>query len=324
VLRLRTHVSLTESVLVTGAAGFIGVPLVRQLLREGHAVTALDNFRLGRRERLAAVGGGERLSIVEADITDRVSLAQAVQRAAPQRVFHLAALHFIPYCESLPQETIEINVVGLLNLLDALKEAGPARLLFMSTADVYQPSEQPHSETSPTTAINVYGASKLWGEWVVQNWLKQDHSNSAVIVRLFNTYGPGETNPHVIPEIVRALEGGSVLRLGNIAPKRDFIYVADTAAAITGLMWFEQARGPVNVATGHSASVAEVLKEIGRLMGREVEFKVDQARFRQSDRPNLQADTAVLARLLPEFNPRGLADGLSCLLADHGLIPNPA
>jgi UDP-glucose 4-epimerase len=314
---------VADSVLVTGAAGFIGVPLVRELLRQGHSVTAVDNFRLGSREGLAALGDSDRLSVIGADITDRAALVRAVARAVPSRVFHLAALHFIPYCETHPQETVEVNVIGLLNLLEALAEQ-PARVIFMSTGDVYLPSEKAHSETDPAAAINVYGASKLWGEWILRNWLLRHEAQSAVIVRLFNTYGPGETNPHVIPGIMHALVDGAPPRLGNLASKRDFIYVDDVASVLADLMWLDRPPELVNVAAGRSASVEEVLTEIGQIRGNEVAFEVDPARFRKSDRPNLEADISVLMASLPEFSPRPLAAGLRCLLAHHRLVAETA
>jgi UDP-glucose 4-epimerase len=97
---------------VTGAAGFIGVPLVRELLRRGIEVIALDNFSVGSRNRLEALGQTGSLSIAEVDLRDRNATRSAVIRADPWGVVHLAALHFIPYCESHPAEALGVNVVG--------------------------------------------------------------------------------------------------------------------------------------------------------------------------------------------------------------------
>ena len=163
---------MSETVLVTGGAGFIGVPTVSRLLEQGHQVVVVDNYAVGSRDRLDHLvndpANAGRLDIVELDLRDAVATAKAVADIAPNKVIHLAAHHFIPFCKAHPAETINVNVSGTQNLLDALLPVQPERLLFASTADVYTPAPVPHIEHDTTEPDNIYGMSKLMGEKLME------------------------------------------------------------------------------------------------------------------------------------------------------------
>jgi UDP-glucose 4-epimerase len=308
-----------KRVLVTGAAGFVGIPVTKALLRRGFEVVALDNFSVGSRELLEEALDG-RGRIAEADLRDAEAVKRAVADAAPWGVIHLAALHFIPYCVAHPAEAVAVNVSGTQHLLDALLEAEPRRLVFASTADVYRPSETPHAEEHATGPINVYGATKLVGEQLVEFHRSRQPALESVVARLFNVYGPGETNPHVMPAIFDQLKTSRVLSLGNLTPRRDYIFVADMAEALTGLLTGAPAETTVNVGTGRSTSVEELLGSLELLLGGDLEVRVDPERVRPSDRPRLQASTERLRQVLPGFEPVALEDGLRATLEAVGLL----
>lgn len=194
--------------LVTGAAGFIGIPTVRLLLRRGATVIAVDNFAVGSRERLREQGRHGELEVREVDLRDPVATRDALAGVETPHVLHLAAHHFIPFCVAHPAETLAVNVDGTQHLLDALGDADGRTLVFASTADVYRPSERPHSEDDALEPNNVYGASKVMGEWLVLFQGDRDPSLDARVARLFNAYGPGETNPHVLPDILGHMRHG--------------------------------------------------------------------------------------------------------------------
>jgi UDP-glucose 4-epimerase len=219
-----------------------------------------------------------------------------------------------------PAEAIAVNVSGTQHLLDALLEAEPRRLVFASTADVYRPSETPHAETHATGPINVYGATKLVGEQLVEYHRARQPELQSVVGRLFNVYGPGETNPHVMPAIFDQLRASRVLSLGNLTPRRDYIFVADMAEALTGLLTEAPAETTVNVGTGKSTSVEELLGTLELLLGGDLEVRVDPDRVRPSDRPRLQASTERLRSILPGFEPVALEDGLKATLEAIGLL----
>ena len=125
--------TICSPVLVTGGAGFAGSWVVRRLLETDPdgAVVVLDSLRNGRREFLPVA---ERVSLHSADLTDRDSVHELVATIKPRIVIHLAALHFIPYCDAHPAETLEVNVVGTQNLLEALRTSPPRSLVVASSA----------------------------------------------------------------------------------------------------------------------------------------------------------------------------------------------
>jgi UDP-glucose 4-epimerase len=283
---------------VTGGAGFIGVPTVRALLAREAEVVVMDNFAVGRRESIAALD----VEVLEADLRD----ADAVARARADVVVHLAALHFIPYCAAHPAETIAVNVLGTQHVLDA---AGDARVVFASTGDVYRPSERPHAESDPVEATSVYGASKLAGEHLLHA-----RGRDSVVLRFFNAIGPGETNPHVLPEILAQLRAGDVLHLGTTSSQRDYIDV-DDIAEVCARAALGEGTGTINVGAGRPASVDDLLELVREITGRPLRVEVDEARMRPVDRPVLAASTERLRAQFPGFEPTPLRDALERTLA---------
>jgi UDP-glucose 4-epimerase len=296
-------------VLVTGGAGFVGVALIAELTRRGHVVAVLDDFSGAERARLDPLAGPDGLGVHEADLRDHVTAASAVAAARPEAIVHLAARHYIPWCEANPAETHAINVEGTENLLEAAGTVGVERILLASTADVYAPGTRPHAESDRLAPPSVYGASKLAAEERLAAHLARHPDATGRALRLFNVYGPGETNPHVLPAILEQLHAGDVLELGNTDARRDWLYVGDAARAIAGLLDLP-GREPVNLAGGRAASVGELIEAIARITGRELRVEHDPERMRPSDRPVLAADLTRLGGLLPDFTPTVLDEGL--------------
>jgi len=311
-------------VLVTGAAGFIGIPTVRRLLRDGASVVAVDNFAVGSRERLNEQAAHGDLEVREADLRDRDATRAAFEGADTPYLIHLAAHHFIPFCIAHPAETIAVNVGGTQHVLDALDAAGVRRLVFASTADVYRPAPEPHREDAAAEPNNVYGASKLMGEWLVRYRQAADAELDARVGRLFNAYGPGETNPHVLPDILGHMRRGDELPLGNVEPKRDYTFVEDMATMLSGLLFADgdgAANATVNLAAGHARSVTELVDRLRAVSGRPLEIKADPGKVRRSDRPLLEADTTVRRRLLPDVQITEIDEALRQTLVADGLMP---
>ncbi|RME51912.1 MAG: SDR family oxidoreductase, partial [Deltaproteobacteria bacterium] len=246
---------MQKRILVTGGAGFIGSTLTRFLHEAGHAVAILDNFSFGRR---ALVPSG--VEIHEADLRDRRGIARVIGEVGAEEVYHLAAIHFIPYCNAHPEEAAAVNIQGTRNLLEALREQRPKTLFFASTAAVYPISDVAHHENDPADPMDIYGITKLIGEDLVRLF-HLDTGVRTIVGRFFNAYGPNETNDHVIPEIVAQLRAGKrTLDLGNIDPKRDFIHTRDLCRAVIGLVErFDGRFGILNIGTGEEISVREVV-----------------------------------------------------------------
>jgi UDP-glucose 4-epimerase len=147
-------------IVVTGANGFVGVHVVRRLV-DAHEVLAIDNLRYGP-WRFSATELAMFAHQV-ADLRDRARITEVLREFAPDAIIHLAAIHFIPECERLPDEAVSINVEGTVNLL--LASPPQCRFVYTSTAAVYAPLETPHRESEdPIGPMDVYGFTKLYGE----------------------------------------------------------------------------------------------------------------------------------------------------------------
>jgi len=287
---------------VTGAAGYLGSYVVEQLLTRGTPVLAVDDLSTGRIDYLAAHRDNPAFTLAKQDIRDTSSLRTLFEKQRPAAVVHLAALHFIPACNADPALTISLNVHGTQCVLAAARAAGTERFWFASTGDVYVADDKPHHETeSPTGPFNIYGLSKLICEQLITLEARTRTDARFVVGRLFNLYGPRETNPHILPEILGQLRADSnaTLRLGSLWPKRDMVPVGDAArAVIATLDAAEPGVTTVNVATGAAVSMQHVLDVIGELRGRPLAIETDPAKVRPVERGHLQADVAKLRRMI--------------------------
>lgn len=308
-----------DRVLVTGGAGFIGSHLVERLLDAGAQVLVIDNFQLGQRAHLKAARARANgsLNVVDGDIRTTDDL-RCIEEFRPDTVFHMAALHFIPYCAAHPAEALDVNVLGLQSVLRALHSAPISSVVFASSGAVYGLGHDPWLETAPLKPDEIYGLSKWMGERIVAQFQEDRPEVRMVAARLFNSYGPRETNPHVVPDIVRAVHEGRTIELGNLWPKRDLIFVTDTAAALVAL-----AAGPpgfevFNVGTGVGTAIEEVVAAIERLVGSTLEVRQVPERMRNDD-GHLISDPRKLMKATG-WKPRyDLRAGLGLLLESERL-----
>jgi UDP-glucose 4-epimerase len=191
--------------LVTGAAGFLGSHVIEELLSRGARVVGVDNLGWGNPSHLSAFAGNRRFTSAKVDIREAAAVALVVKEFSPAYMIHLAALHYIPAATADPATTVSINVHGTQVMLSAAQTAGVERFFFASTGDVYRPAEQPHREDDAIEPFNIYGLSKLLGEKLVALASRERPQAHFVIGRLFNLYGPRETNAHILPEIIKQI-----------------------------------------------------------------------------------------------------------------------
>jgi UDP-glucose 4-epimerase len=299
-------------ILLTGGAGFIGSALLRRLQAEGHDVLVYDDLSFGRRESISVPAD----RFVQADILDAERLKAVCAAFSPESVVHLAAVHFIPYCNEHPFQCARINLRGTANVLDAAAATGTTRQVFYaSTAAVYPPSNEAIPETCRPEPMDIYGLSKLAGEYLCHRFHLATGC-ATIIGRFFNVFGPGETNPHLIPVIhdqVRA--GARVIALGNLSPKRDFIHTSDLVDAVAGLLdRFREGMETFNIGSGTEHSVVEVVEAFAQAVGEEIVVTTDPSRIRPVDRPHLLADITKLSGWL-DWRPRvSLAEGIRLLV----------
>jgi UDP-glucose 4-epimerase len=309
---------MIERAVVTGGAGFIGSHLVENLLESGASVMVFDSFDLGRREHLAGAQPADRLTVVEGDIRSAEDL-KAVTDYAPDAVFHLAALHFIPYCNAHPDQALDVNVLGLDGVIRAVRSVPLTSFLFVSSGATYGFSDDPWPETAPCRPDEIYGISKWMGEKLMERFHADRPEVRAVIARLFNTYGPRETNPHVLPEVMKKLKAGEAIELGNMWPKRDLIFVTDTAAAFATAA---ATGGPglevFNVGTGTGTAIEDVIREIEAITDSKLDVRQVPSRMREGD-GHLISDPSKLINATGWKPQNDLHTGLRKLLESEGL-----
>jgi UDP-glucose 4-epimerase len=306
------RIDSTRPAVVLGGAGFIGHHLVERLLAMGQPVVVVDDLSRGRREHLPQSG---RLRVVHGDVAEPGVVGAVLDSTRPAVVYHLAAMHFIPECVANPSATVRVNVLGTQVVLEALATHPTTRLVFASTADVYAPAAAAHAEDAPLEPGNVYGASKLMGEQLLDLARRgRPDAGRLVALRFFNVYGPGETNPHVLPDVLGHLRRGAPLALGNLEPRRDYVHVRDVADALVRAAAYTGRRDVFNVGTGIGTSVRALIETLGHVLGRPLAVRQDPAKVRPVERMHLVAD-ATRARAELGWTPaHTLADGLADLV----------
>lgn len=301
---------------VTGGLGFIGNELVRQLVNSGEEVVILDN-----KNRIAPfLDDLAAVPVLEVDITNHQAIKKLLANKSINTVYHMAAIHYIPECNENPERTLRVNVEGTQSLLRAAAEANVKRIVFASSGAVYADSGMNLTETSATGPIDIYGWSKLFGEQLCQLHYQQ-YNTPIVIARLFNNYGPRETNPHIIPEILNQLKSDNHLSLGKITTVRDYIHTRDCAKALFKLSKNHTTGIEiVNVATGIGYTVQQVIELIGKITGRSLNVKHDSQRVRRFDKLTQVASISRLKSLTnwaPEIE---MEEGVKDLLKFEGLL----
>jgi UDP-glucose 4-epimerase len=287
--------------LVTGGAGYIGSIVAQQLVARGDDVTVLDSLFRGHREAVPAGAG-----FVEADLLDPDALARVFADGF-DGVMHFAAMTLVAESVEHPERYYRGNIAGTLNLLDAMRSNGVARLVFSSTAATYgEPDVELIDEDTPNAPINAYGNSKLAVDRMIADEARA-HGLAAVSLRYFNVAGAsgdlGEDHSpetHLIPLVLQAAAGKreSVSIFGTDYPTpdgtavRDYIHVLDLAQAhMLALENAQPGRHDIyNLGSAHGYSVREVVETARSVTGREIEA-IESPR-RPGDPPRLVASGA--------------------------------
>ena len=303
-------------IVVTGGLGFIGNELVRQLKAAGETVVVIDN-----RNRVAPqIEDLNDVPVYEIDITDKESVKELFFKIKPHTVFHLAAIHYIPECNDNPERTLRINVEGTQSILNAAATAGVKKFLFASSGAVYADSSNKLTEQATIAPVDIYGWTKLFGEQLC-NMNTAMNGTPTIICRLFNNYGPRETNMHIIPEVINQLQSGNTLKLGNISTVRDYIHTQDCAKSLIKLSaCCEGETKIVNVAHGDGYTVEEMIYKIQKITNRPIEIQKDTTRFRRNDKQTQIADISLLKNLTGWAPENDIEEGLTNLLRFEKLV----
>jgi dTDP-glucose 4,6-dehydratase len=301
-------------VLVTGAGGFIGSHLAERLVALGAQVRALVRYTsAGRWGWLEEADAQVRdaIEVVLGDIRDYDSVREAMR--GREAVFHLAALIGIPYSYRAPQSYVRTNVEGTVNVLQAARELGTGRVVCTSTSEVYGTAQVvPIDEGHPLQGQSPYSASKIAADKLAESYFLS-FGLPVCIARPFNTYGPRQSARAVIPTIIAQALAGSEVRVGSLAPTRDFNFVSDTVEGFVAIGSAPQAAGEViNFGTGVEVSIRQLADMLQRLLGKSLTLVTEEERVRpENSEVGRLCASAGKARDLLGWSPQvSLEDGL--------------
>lgn len=299
-----------KNILVTGADGFIGSHLTEILVNRQANVRALSYYNsFNSWGWLEEVQGIDAVEVVCGDVRDPHFCKEMAKDI--DLIFHLASLIAIPYSYIAPESYVDTNVRGTLNICQAARENGCARLIHTSTSEVYGTARYvPIDESHPLQPQSPYSASKIGADSMAMSFFLS-FDLPVTIARPFNTYGPRQSARAVIPTIITQIAAGKKrIQLGDLTPSRDFNYVLDTCRALIALAESENTIGEVvNIGSNFEISVGEMLNMIRELMESDVEFVADPQRIRpqNSEVLRLWCDNTKIQRLTgfqPEYSLR--------------------
>lgn len=279
-----------RTVIVTGAAGFIGSAVVTYLRRSGYTVLPLDR---------------DRGDISEPGYWD--SLPEA------GHVIHLAGRSYVPDSWKVPADFYAANVVGTARATEYCRRAR-AHLMFVSSYVYGAPQHLPIGEDHPLAPGSPYALSKVLAEQVCAFHAESERL-PVTVVRPFNIFGPGQRTDFLIAAIVDQIRQGGVIRVKDLAPRRDYLFIDDLAAGLEQMMQRPAGLRTYNLGSGTSHSVQDVIDLAQDIAGTRLAIECDEAP-RQNEIPDVRAD-ATLARTQLGWTPRtSLREGLAMMLAD--------
>ena len=313
---------MANTVLVTGADGFIGSHLTEELVKKGEKVKAFCYYNSfgawGWIDTLPKEIKDE-IEVFMGDIRDPNGVRTAMK--GMDVVYHLAALIAIPFSYHSPDSYVDTNIKGTLNVLNAARDLEVKRLLVTSTSEVYGTAQYvPIDEKHPFQGQSPYSATKIGADRLAESFWRS-FNLPVTIVRPFNTYGPRQSGRAVIPTIItQLLAGQTEIKLGSLTPTRDFNYVKDTAAGFMAIADCPEAIGQeLNIATGVEHSIGDLAKELIAQINPEARIVCDEERLRpeKSEVNRLLGDSTKL-RQLTGWAPRytfaqGLAETIAFL-----------
>jgi UDP-glucose 4-epimerase len=297
--------------LITGAAGFLGASLANYLVREGHQVRGLDDLSAGDPGALSPD-----VLFTRGDVNDRPKLWTLLQDV--DCVYHLAARVSVPESVLYPREYNATNVGGTVSLMEAMRDVGVRRVVFISSGAVYgDQGDQPLRENAPPNPMSPYAVSKLAAEYYVRT-IGDLWGIETLSLRVFNAYGPGQrlppSHPPVIPSFLRQVtRGGSLVMHGEGAQTRDYVYVDDVVSAM-----ISAATAPginhlvINIGSGAETSIRDLVRVVMQVTGVKVDAIVSP---RTTPGVSRMCADLSLAREKLGYQPRfSLSDGLRLTL----------
>lgn len=306
--------------LITGAAGFLGAPLANSLVSDGHRVVGLDDLSTGDPDRLSP-----EVHLVRGDINDRPKLWSLLQDV--DCVYHLAARVIVPESMLYPREYNQVNVGGTVTLMEAMRDVGVKRVIFISSGTIYgNQRNQPMSERCRPNPRSPYAVSKLSAEYYIRT-IGDLWGIETICLRVFNAYGPGQPLPPshapVIPYCFRqAVEDGTIVIHGSGDQTRDYVYIDDVVSAMKAASYAEKInRLIINVGSGEETSVHEIVKTVIETTGMKPEVVINKSH--ESGPSRMCADLTLAEKKLGYVPKTMLKEGFKKVFAlDPRFKPN--
>ncbi len=287
-------------ILITGATGFVGSHLIDSLLGKDEVTIYATRRHRSNVENVGHLTNLQQVKWLTMDITDSHSVLRLIEECKPDLCFHLCAQSFVPESWNAPQETMTTNIIGTINLLEAIKTVSPeTRIQIAGSSEEYgmvKEDELPISENNPLRPLSPYGVSKV-GEDLLGYQYFMSYGLKTVRTRGFNHTGPRRGETFVCSNFAKQIaeiEKGkreNTIGVGNLDARRDFTDVRDMVSAY----WLSLQKGKpgevYNICSGKCLSMREVLDTLLQISGAKVNIKPDPERLRPSDVPVLLGDS---------------------------------
>ncbi|HXN09330.1 MAG TPA: GDP-mannose 4,6-dehydratase [Candidatus Acidoferrales bacterium] len=285
---------------VTGADGFVGQWLLHKLLGDGSSVSGMIRAAKPALTTLTPELAA-RAQWRQCELSNAAGMRELLRDAKPSAVFHLAAQSSVPASNEDPRATLETNVLGTVRLLEAVRESAPeATVVVVGSAEAYgsvTADQLPLRESAPLRPRNPYAASKAAAEVValqysLSGWVR------VIVTRSFNHTGPGQSSAFAAAAFAKQIAGfkkgdhAAEIRVGNLTPRRDISDVRDVVNAYVLLAQRGVAGTVYNVCSGRDYSMREIVDELGRISGMQLNLREDPALLRPVETPVLRGDAS--------------------------------
>ena len=272
-----------DEVLITGSSGFLG----------NHLINSMQDS-----QRIFGISNKEQNSIMKNFHHKKLDLRKENIniRSEISTIIHLAALSDVKYCNENPSLCFDINVLGTKKVLEICRKKD-LNLIFASTSHVYgKPEKNPIVEKESTKPNSIYSTTKIIGENLCESYSKT-YGLDITVLRFFSIYGPNAPNHNVIYNIINQYQTNSKIKIGNLKPKRDFLYIDDAIKAIKIVNKNQKGFQIFNVGSGESYSIRTICKKIENIMKKRLMIEVDKSKIRKNDIPEIRSDYSKIKKI---------------------------
>lgn len=285
-------VEVMEKVLIIGISGFVGSYLAQEFLNHDYDVYGSDK---NKSEMFP-----DTVKFMVSDLLNAIQTEKLITEIKPDIIINLAAISSVGASWKIPQATIDINVIGALNIMEAVRKAEKKpKIMFIGSSEEYIASSLPMNESTPLNASNPYGISKITQERLARLYCEQ-YGLKIYCVRPFNHTGVGQKDSFVLPsfckqvaEIEKSGKPG-VIRVGNLSVQRDFSHVKDIVRAYRMIVESDNYETVYNVGSGAAHSLKSILEYVISLCNQPIDIEIDQKRIRPIDQPVICCDHSLI------------------------------